>query len=88
MHHAEVEAVGKILDDFHDAAPHGDKKRYLDHMFVGKQRSWIIHSHSVAALLDSTGVSPGAFARRYSDDRGKPGFTGFHGRGRSISVLD
>jgi len=29
---AEVNAIGKVLDDFHDAAAHGDKARYLGHM--------------------------------------------------------
>ena len=28
----EVIAIGKVLDDFHDAAAHGDKARYLGHM--------------------------------------------------------
>jgi len=27
----EIIAVNKVLDDFHDAAAHGDKQRYLDH---------------------------------------------------------
>ncbi len=27
----EINAVNKVLDDFHDAAAHGDKQRYLDH---------------------------------------------------------
>jgi len=27
-----VEAVGKVLDDFHDAAAHGDKERYFSHL--------------------------------------------------------
>ncbi len=27
-----VAAIGAVLDDFHDAAAHGDKSRYLDHM--------------------------------------------------------
>lgn len=26
------EAVGKVIDDFHDAAAHGDKERYLGHL--------------------------------------------------------
>jgi hypothetical protein len=29
---AIVEAVNRVLDDFHDAAAHGDKTRYLSHM--------------------------------------------------------
>jgi ketosteroid isomerase-like protein len=29
---AEVNAIGKVLDDFHDAATRGDKARYLGHM--------------------------------------------------------
>ncbi len=29
---AEVTAIGKVLDDFHDAAARGDKARYLGHM--------------------------------------------------------
>ena len=28
---SELEAVNKVLDDFHDAAAQGDKQRYLDH---------------------------------------------------------
>jgi len=27
----ELDAINKVLDDFHDAAAHGDKQRYLDH---------------------------------------------------------
>jgi ketosteroid isomerase-like protein len=30
--HHEEEAIGEVLDDFHDAAAHGDKARYLGHM--------------------------------------------------------
>ena len=30
--HHEEEAIGEVLDDFHDAAAHGDKDRYLGHM--------------------------------------------------------
>ena len=30
-HHEEA-AIGKVLDDFHDAAAHGDRDRYLSHM--------------------------------------------------------
>ena len=30
-HHEEA-AIGKVLDDFHDAAAHGDRDRYLAHM--------------------------------------------------------
>ena len=30
-HHEEA-AIGKVLDDFHDAAAHGDRDRYLGHM--------------------------------------------------------
>ena len=29
---ATVEAIGRIIDDFHDAAAHGDKARYLGHL--------------------------------------------------------
>ena len=29
---ATVEAIGSVIDDFHDAAAHGDKARYLGHM--------------------------------------------------------
>lgn len=29
---ADLEAIGKVLDDFHDAAAHGDADRYLGHM--------------------------------------------------------
>lgn len=28
----EQAAVGKVLDDFHDAATHGDKERYFSHL--------------------------------------------------------
>ena len=28
----DVEAVGNVIDDFHDAAAHGDKERYLGHL--------------------------------------------------------
>lgn len=28
----EHEVVGKVLDDFHDAAVHGDKERYFSHL--------------------------------------------------------
>ena len=31
-HVAERAAIGALIDDFHDAAKHGDKKRYLGHM--------------------------------------------------------
>jgi len=27
-----VDAIGQVIDDFHDAAAHGDKTRYLGHM--------------------------------------------------------
>jgi ketosteroid isomerase-like protein len=30
--HHEEQAIGEVLDDFHDAAAHGDKARYLGHM--------------------------------------------------------
>jgi ketosteroid isomerase-like protein len=30
--HHEDQAIGQVLDDFHDAAAHGDKDRYLGHM--------------------------------------------------------
>ena len=29
---AEQRAIGQVIDDFHDAAAHGDKDRYLGHM--------------------------------------------------------
>ena len=29
---ATVDAIGRVIDDFHDAAAHGDKERYLGHM--------------------------------------------------------
>lgn len=29
---AEIDAIDGVLDDFHDAAAHGDKTRYLGHM--------------------------------------------------------
>jgi ketosteroid isomerase-like protein len=29
---AEMIAIGKVVDGFHDAAAHGDKERYLGHM--------------------------------------------------------
>ena len=29
---SELDAVNKVLDDFHDAAAQGDKQRYLDHL--------------------------------------------------------
>ena len=29
---SELEAVNRVLDDFHDAAAQGDKQRYLDHL--------------------------------------------------------
>jgi hypothetical protein len=29
---ADIEAVGNVIDDFHDAATHGDKERYLGHL--------------------------------------------------------
>ncbi len=28
----DFEAVGNVIDDFHDAAAHGDKERYLGHL--------------------------------------------------------
>ncbi len=28
----DFEAVGKVIDDFHDAAAHGDKERYFGHL--------------------------------------------------------
>ena len=28
----DIEAVGKVIDDFHDAAAHGDKERYFGHL--------------------------------------------------------
>ena len=44
---AIVEAVNSVLDDFHDAAAHGDRSRYLSHMiddaiFMGtdEQERW------------------------------------------------
>ena len=29
---SDFEAVGRVLDDFHDAAARGDKERYLNHL--------------------------------------------------------
>jgi ketosteroid isomerase-like protein len=29
---SEVDKIGKVIDDFHDAAAHGDKDRYLGHL--------------------------------------------------------
>ncbi len=29
---SDLEAIGWVIDDFHDAAAHGDKDRYLDHL--------------------------------------------------------
>ena len=29
---ADIEAVGEVIDDFHDAAAHGDKERYFSHL--------------------------------------------------------
>ena len=29
---SELVAIGQVIDDFHDAAAHGDKARYLGHM--------------------------------------------------------
>jgi hypothetical protein len=29
---SNVEAVAKVIDDFHDAAAHGDKERYFSHL--------------------------------------------------------
>ncbi|TDJ34947.1 MAG: hypothetical protein E2O53_07105 [Gammaproteobacteria bacterium] len=29
---SDLEAIGWVIDDFHDAAAHGDKARYLDHL--------------------------------------------------------
>ena len=31
----ETEAVGKVIDDFHDAAAQGDKERYFSHLTDG-----------------------------------------------------
>jgi ketosteroid isomerase-like protein len=31
-HASDVEAVGRVIDDFHDAAAHGDNERYLGHL--------------------------------------------------------
>lgn len=32
-HHTDsIEAIGAVIDDFHDAAANGDKQRYLGHM--------------------------------------------------------
>jgi hypothetical protein len=28
----DFEAVGMVIDDFHDAAAHGDKERYFGHL--------------------------------------------------------
>ena len=52
--HHEEEAIGQVLDDFHDAAAHGDKDRYLGHMtddavFMGTDEweRWPKHSEFV-----------------------------------------
>jgi len=29
---SDLDAIGQVLDDFHDAAAHGDKDRYLGHL--------------------------------------------------------
>jgi len=29
---SDADAIGQVIDDFHDAAAHGDKTRYLGHM--------------------------------------------------------
>ena len=29
---SDLDAIGRVIDDFHDAAAHGDKLRYLDHL--------------------------------------------------------
>ncbi len=29
---SELSAIGQVIDDFHDAAKHGDKERYLGHL--------------------------------------------------------
>ena len=29
---SDLDAIGRVIDDFHDAAAHGDKVRYLDHL--------------------------------------------------------
>ena len=29
---SDLDAIGQVIDDFHDAAAHGDKVRYLDHL--------------------------------------------------------
>jgi len=28
----DLDAIGRVIDDFHDAAAHGDKDRYLGHL--------------------------------------------------------
>ncbi len=32
---SDLDAIGRVIDDFHDAAAHGDKARYLDHLDEG-----------------------------------------------------
>ncbi len=29
---SDLDAIGRVIDDFHDAAAHGDKLRFLDHL--------------------------------------------------------
>ncbi len=31
-HESEIAAIATVIDDFHDAAAHGDVNRYLDHL--------------------------------------------------------
>ena len=51
---SDVEAIGRVIDDFHDAAAHGDKARYLGHLtedavFMGTDEweRWPKHPHFV-----------------------------------------
>ncbi len=32
---SELIAIGRVINDFHDAPAHGDKARYLDHLDEG-----------------------------------------------------
>ena len=51
----EIDAVGEVIDDFHDAAAHGDRERYLGHLtddavYLGTE------DKGVYASLDSGGT--------------------------------
>ena len=60
---AEIETIDAVLDDFHDAAAHGDKARFLGHMtddavFMGTDESerWP-NKASNAKLLQPTMIA-------------------------------